>query len=53
MTCDPAVLKDIPLFALLDDDELGVLAAQVELSRHSLRESAFTGWETSPYKHTC
>ena len=31
MTCEPTILKDVPLFALLDDDELKVLAAQVEL----------------------
>jgi len=31
MTCNPEVLKKVPLFALLDDDEAGVLAGQVEL----------------------
>ena len=31
MACDPQILKQVPLFALLDDDELAVLAAQVEL----------------------
>ena len=31
MTCKPEVLKSVPLFALLDDDETAVLAAQVEL----------------------
>ena len=33
MACNPEVLKHVPLFALLDDDELAVLAAQVELKR--------------------
>ena len=33
MACNPEVLKDVPLFALLDEDEKGVLAAQVELKR--------------------
>jgi|SRR5579872_1567109 len=31
MTCKPEILKSVPLFALLDDDETAVLAAQVEL----------------------
>jgi CRP/FNR family transcriptional regulator, cyclic AMP receptor protein len=31
MPCDPAELKHVPLFALLDDDEIAVLAAQVDL----------------------
>ena len=29
MPCNPEVLKDVPLFALLDDEELAVLAGQV------------------------
>ncbi len=31
MACKPEVLRKVPLFAFLDDDELAVLAAQVEL----------------------
>jgi uncharacterized membrane protein len=31
MACDPMIVKEVPLFALLDDDELAVLAAQVHL----------------------
>jgi CRP/FNR family cyclic AMP-dependent transcriptional regulator len=31
MTCKPEVLKNVPLFSLLDDDELAILAAQVDL----------------------
>jgi CRP/FNR family transcriptional regulator, cyclic AMP receptor protein len=31
MACDPATLRQVPLFALLDDDEIEVLASQVEL----------------------
>ena len=31
MACDPGTLRQVPLFALLDDDELAVLASQVEL----------------------
>jgi CRP/FNR family transcriptional regulator, cyclic AMP receptor protein len=33
MACNPEVLKDIPLFSLLDDDEIAVLAAQVEIRK--------------------
>src|ERR1700723_3775840 len=31
MPCDPMELKHVPLFALLDDEEIAVLAAQVDL----------------------
>src|SRR6266481_7112689 len=31
MACNPEVLKHVPLFALLDDDETAILAGQVEL----------------------
>ena len=32
MGCDPETLRQVPLFALLDDDEIAVLASQVELT---------------------
>jgi uncharacterized membrane protein len=41
MACDPGVLKDVPLFALLDTDERAVLAAQVELKRFAARERIY------------
>jgi uncharacterized membrane protein len=41
MACDPAALKHIPLFALLDDDELAVLAAQVELKQFAPRQRIY------------
>ncbi|HTQ62077.1 MAG TPA: DUF1003 domain-containing protein [Candidatus Solibacter sp.] len=41
MTCKPEVLKDVPLFALLDDDERAVLAAQVEVKRFAARERIY------------
>src|SRR5262245_36846651 len=41
MTCDPTILKDVPLFALLDDDELKVLAAQVELRNFVPRQRIY------------
>ncbi len=31
MPCKPEVLRDVPVFALLDDEEAAILAAQVEL----------------------
>jgi CRP/FNR family cyclic AMP-dependent transcriptional regulator len=41
MPCDPAELKHVPLFALLDDDEVGVLAAQVELKSFAARQRIY------------
>ena len=38
MPCDIDILKNVPLFALLDDDELSVLAGQVELKRFHSRQ---------------
>ena len=38
MACSPEVLRNIPLFSLLDDDERTVLAAQVELRSFSARQ---------------
>jgi CRP/FNR family cyclic AMP-dependent transcriptional regulator len=41
LVCDPQILKQVPLFALFDDDELGVLAAQVELKKFSSRQRIY------------
>jgi uncharacterized membrane protein len=41
MTCDPKLLKSVPLFALLDDDETAVLAGQVELKTFAERERIY------------
>jgi CRP/FNR family transcriptional regulator, cyclic AMP receptor protein len=41
MTCKPELLKSVPLFALLDDDETAVLAGQVELKTFSARERIY------------
>jgi CRP/FNR family transcriptional regulator, cyclic AMP receptor protein len=38
MPCDPIELKHVPLFALLDDEELAVLAAQVDLKTFAARQ---------------
>jgi CRP/FNR family cyclic AMP-dependent transcriptional regulator len=41
MACKPEILKDIPLFALLDDEEMAVLAAQVELKTFAARQRIY------------
>ncbi len=41
MACNPEVLKEVPLFALLDDDELAVLASQVELRNFKPRQRIY------------
>ena len=41
MTCNPDVLKSVPLFALLDAEETAVLAAQVELKQFAARERIY------------
>jgi CRP/FNR family cyclic AMP-dependent transcriptional regulator len=41
MPCDPAELKHVPLFALLDDDEVAVLAAQVDLKSFAPRQRIY------------
>ncbi len=41
MACNPQELKHVPLFALLDDEETAVLAAQVELKRFAPRERIY------------
>jgi uncharacterized membrane protein len=41
MPCDPEELKHVPLFALLDDDELAVLAAQVDLKSFAPRQRIY------------
>jgi uncharacterized membrane protein len=41
MACESTILRDVPLFALLDDDELNVLAAQVELRTFGARQRIY------------
>ena len=38
MACSPEILKGVPLFALLDDDETAVLAGQVEIKTFAPRQ---------------
>jgi CRP/FNR family cyclic AMP-dependent transcriptional regulator len=41
MSCGPDILRSVPLFALLDDDETAVLAAQVEVKNFGARERIY------------
>jgi uncharacterized membrane protein len=41
MACELSVLKAVPLFALLDEEELAVLAAQVELKQFAPRQRIY------------
>jgi CRP/FNR family transcriptional regulator, cyclic AMP receptor protein len=47
MTCSPETLKQVPLFALLDDDELAILASQVELKQFAPRQRIYKIGEAS------
>jgi CRP/FNR family cyclic AMP-dependent transcriptional regulator len=49
MTCKTEDLRQIPLFALLDDDEMAVLAAQVEIKKFAARQRIYKIGE--PGKH--
>src|SRR5438477_3105990 len=41
MPCDSDVLKKVPLFSLLDDEETAVLAGQVELRHFNARQRIY------------
>jgi CRP/FNR family cyclic AMP-dependent transcriptional regulator len=41
MACDVQTIREVPLFALLDDDELAVLAEQVELAQFAPRQRIY------------
>ena len=41
MPCNPQELRHVPLFSLLDDEELAVLAAQVELKKFAPRQRIY------------
>jgi CRP/FNR family cyclic AMP-dependent transcriptional regulator len=41
MSCNPEVLKQVPLFALLDDDETALLANKVELKTFAARQRIY------------
>jgi CRP/FNR family transcriptional regulator, cyclic AMP receptor protein len=41
MACNPTILRQVPLFALLDDDETAVLAGQVEVKTFAARQRIY------------
>ena len=41
MACNPEVLKHVPLFSLLDEEELAVLAGQIELRKFAARQRIY------------
>ncbi len=41
MGCDANVLRNVPLFSLLDEEEAGVLAGQVELRKFAARQRIY------------
>ncbi len=47
MSTTPDVLKNIPLFALLDDDEVSVLSSQVEYRKFAARQRIYKMGEKS------
>jgi uncharacterized membrane protein len=51
MPCDIEVLRHVPLFSLLDDDELAVLAAQVEQKHFALRQRIYKAGDASGHAY--
>src|ERR1039457_5756784 len=45
MACNPETLRKVPLFALLDDDEIAVLASQVDLQTFAPRQRIYRAGE--------
>lgn len=41
MACEPNILREVPLFALLDEDEASVLAGQVEVRTFAARQRIY------------
>jgi len=48
MACKPEVLKDIPLFSLLDDEETAVLAEQVEIKSFAAHQRIYKAGDPAP-----
>jgi CRP/FNR family cyclic AMP-dependent transcriptional regulator len=51
MTCKPEILRSVPLFSLLDDDETAILASQVEVKTFSPRERIYKIGEPSGHAY--
>jgi uncharacterized membrane protein len=41
VACDASILREVPFFALLDDEELAVLAGQVDLTKFAARQRIY------------
>ena len=41
MPCNPSILREVPLFALLDEDETAVLAKEVEIKQFAPRQRIY------------
>jgi CRP/FNR family cyclic AMP-dependent transcriptional regulator len=48
MGCSPELLKNVPLFALLDDEERAVLASQVDFKTFAARERIYKIGDAAP-----
>ena len=46
MSCKPEVLKTVPLFSLLDDDEIAFLASQVDIKNYAARQRIYKAVDT-------
>lgn len=51
MACNPEVLEEVPLFALLDEEERAVLATQVELKKFAPRQRIYKIGDPSDYAY--
>src|SRR5258708_16799853 len=51
MSCHPESLQNVPLFALLDDDEAAILASQVELKKFAARERIYKLGDTEGHAY--
>lgn len=51
MPCHPEALKNVPLFALLDDDEAAILAGQVELKKFTPRQRIYKIGDTDGHAY--
>ena len=51
MACNPGELRHVPLFALLDEDELTVLASQVDLRKFAARQRIYKMGDTDGHAY--
>jgi CRP/FNR family transcriptional regulator, cyclic AMP receptor protein len=49
MPCNPEELRHVPLFQLLDDDEVQILAAQIEVRKFAARQRIFKAGERAEH----